>query len=290
MARPPAQFAGQAAAAPPGGGGGSGPGRGRARARLAWKTGYEPDEIAIGIALAVALHLIPVGLVFIKAKFPTILPAEVEPPAKSVIAATMLKLGKPLDPKQLPDRLIPRARTAPHKEVVASREEAKKIPDAGAPPPPDTKNSDIQRLISKTDPFAEDGGKDRPAVGHALGVEAGTETDPNKVHAGDLYATKLSEFIHPRWNFPTVISQGEANRLCSVFQVSVSPRMVIWHLRQSPIRKSGNELFDDSARATLQKLLDDRTPLPDPPDSVADSYRGRTVNIVMPGGGGAKCD
>ncbi len=260
------------------------------RPRLAWRTGYEPDEVAIGIALALALHLIPVGLIFIKAKFPTILPTEVEPPTKSVIAASMLKLGKPLDPKQLPDRLIPRARTAPHKEVVASREESHKNPDAGAPPPPDTKNSDIQRLISKTDPFAEDGGKDRPQVGHPAGVEAGTETDPNKVHAGDLYATKLSEFIHPRWNFPTVISQGEANRLCSIFQVAVSPRMIIWHLRQSPVRKSGNDLFDDSARATLQKLLDDRTPLPDPPESVADSYRGRTVNIVMPGGGGAKCD
>jgi hypothetical protein len=56
------------------------------------------------------------------------------------------------------------------------------------------------------------------------------------------------------------------------------------------VRKSGNDLFDDSAREVLQKLLDDRTPLPDPPDAVADSYRGRSVNIVMPGGGGAKCD
>jgi hypothetical protein len=260
------------------------------RARLAWKTGYESDEIAVGIALAVALHLVPVGLIYVKAKFPTVLATEIEPPARAVIAATMLKLGKPLDPKKLPDRLVPRARTAPHKEIVASREDSKKIQDAGAPPPPDTKNSDIQRLISKTDPFAEDAGKDHPAVGHAEGVEAGTESDPSKVHAGDLYATKLSEFLHPRWTFPSVISQGEANKLCSIFQVSVSTRMVIWHLKTQAVRKSGNELFDDSARSVLQKLLDDRTPLPDPPDSVADSYRGRSVNIVMPGGGGAKCD
>ena len=205
------------------------------RGRLAWETGYEPDEIAIGIALAIALHLVPIGLIFIKAKFPTVLATTVEVPARTVIAASMLKLGKPLDPKKLPDRLIPRARTAPHKEVVASREESKKSPtDAGAPPPPDTKNSDIQRLISKTDPFAEDAGKDRPAVGHAEGVEAGTETDPSKVHAGDLYATKLSEFLHPRWSFPTVISQGEANKLCSIFQVNIGRNMVIWHLKAAP--------------------------------------------------------
>jgi hypothetical protein len=56
------------------------------------------------------------------------------------------------------------------------------------------------------------------------------------------------------------------------------------------VRKSGNDLFDDSAREVLQKLLDGNTPLPDPPDSVADTYRGRTVNITMQGGGGAKCD
>lgn len=261
------------------------------RQRLAWKTGYEPDEVAMGIALAIALHLLPLGLIIIKAKFPTVMPTEVEPPAKAVIAASLLKLGKPLDPKQLPDRIIPRERTAPHKEVVASREEPKKaLVDAGAPPP-DTKNSDIQRLISKTDPFAEDAGKDRPAVGNAAGVEAGLETDPSKVHAGDLYATQLSQFIHPRWTFPSVISQGEANKLCTIFQVSVSPRMIIWHLKEQAIRKSGNELFDDSARGVLQKLLDDRTPLPDPPDAVADLYRGRTLNIVMPGNpGGAKCD
>src|ERR1700728_3666867 len=104
------------------------------RQRLAWKTGYEPDEVAMGIALAIALHLLPLGLIIIKAKFPTVMPTEVEPPAKAVIAASLLKLGKPLDPKQLPDRIIPRERTAPHKEVVASREEPKKaLVDAGAP-------------------------------------------------------------------------------------------------------------------------------------------------------------
>jgi hypothetical protein len=267
------------------------PGRPGPRTRLAWQTGYESDEVAMGVALAIALHLIPIGLIFIKAKFPTVLATQIEPPAKSVIGATLLKLGKPLDPKQLPDRLVPRAREAPHKEVVASREESKKsIVDAGAPPPPDTKDSDLKRLIAKSDPFAEDGGKDRPQVGHAEGIEGGTESDPSKVHAGDMYATKLSAFVHPRWNFPTVISQGEANKLCSIFRVQINSRMVIWYVGTEPVRKSGNELFDDSAHEVLQKLMDDRTPLPDPPESVADDYRGRSKNIVMPGGEGARCD
>jgi hypothetical protein len=244
----------------------------------------------MGIALALALHLVPIGLVLVKARFPTLLASTIEPPTRTVIAASLLKLGKPLDPKQLPDRMAPRQRTAPQKELVASREEPKKsIPDAGAPQP-NTKSSDIQRLITKSDPFAEDGGKDHAQVGHPDGVEEGTETDPSKVRAGDMYATKLAQFLRSRWTFPSIISQGEANRLCTTFQVSMSPRMVIWHLKEAAVHKSGNDLFDDSARSVLQKLLDDRTPLPDPPDTVADSFRGRTVNIVMQGGGGAKCD
>jgi len=265
------------------------------RARLKvfnWKTGYEPDEYAMGVGLAVALHAIPIALIFIKAAYPHALDST-EPVSKPVIAATLLKLGTPIDPKKLPDRLVPRARTAPSHETVASREDPKKHdPDAGAPPPPNTQPSDIARLIAKSDPFAEDGGKSRPEEGHAEGVEGGTETDPNKVHAGDMYAAKLGQFFHDRWVVPSVISQGEANRLCVSYQINVSPRMVVWHLREAPVRKSGNDLFDDSAREMLQKLLDDRTALPEPPPEVADAYRGRTVAITLAGdahGDASKC-
>jgi hypothetical protein len=258
-----------------------------------WKTGYESDEIAMGIALAIALHAIPIALIFIKAAYPHVLDSTIEPPTRTVVAATLLKLGKPIDPKKLPDRLVPRARTAPQNETVASREDPKKKdPDAGAPPPPNTKPSDIQRLIAKSDPFAEDAGKDRPEEGHAEGIQGGTETDPNKVRAGDMFAAKLGIFLHDRWQFPTVISQGEANRLCVVFQVAISNRMVLWHVREAPVRKSGNDLFDDSAREMLQKLLDGRTPLPEPPPEVADIYKGRTINVTLAGdahGDASKC-
>jgi hypothetical protein len=250
-----------------------------------WKTGYESDEVAMGVALAVALHAIPIGIIVLKAEglLPTALDSTEEPVARPVIAAALLKLGKPIDPSKLPDRLVPRARTAPQHNIVASRDEPKKHEDAGAPPPPNTQPSDIQRLISKTDLFAEDGGKERPEQGWAEGVEGGTETDPSKVHAGDMYAAKLGQFFHDRWTFPSVISQGEANRLCVTYQINVGPRMVVWHLREAPLRKSGNDLFDDSAREMLQKLLDERTALPEPPPEVADSYRGRTVAITLAG-------
>jgi hypothetical protein len=51
-------------------------------------------------------------------------------------------------------------------------------------------------------------------------------------------------------------------------------------------------LFDDSAREMLQKLLDNRTALPDPPPEVVDVYRGRTIAITLAGdahGDASKC-
>ena len=261
-----------------------------------WSPRYESDEVAVGVALAIALHALPLVVIVLKAAYPS-LPEAPEQPlvSRPVIAATLLKLGQPIDPTKLPDRLVPRARTAPRREVVASRDEPSKphreLPDAG-PPPPRTQESDIQRLISKSDPFAEEGGRDRPEEGQPGGVKEGTETDPSKARAGNTYAALLGSFFHERWQYPTVISQAEANHLCVVMQVAIGKNMVIWHVRQEPIRKSGNELFDDSARSMLLKLSDDRTPLPAPPDEVSDAFRGRTVNIALSGdlhGDASKC-
>lgn len=247
---------------------------------------YSGDEIAIGIAVTIALHAIPLMLVYLKVVRPLSSTLDENPVvAKPVIAANVLKLGQPLDPKKLPDRLVPRINTAPKKDLVASREDPAKTLDAG-PPPPNVQDSD-QTHKDKLDPFAEDAGRSRPEVGSDAGIEGGLETDPSKVHAGDMYALKLSSFFHDRWTIPTVITRADESRLCVVFQINLSPRMVIWHLRTEPIKKSGNDLFDDSARTMLQKLLDDRTVLPEPPNEVADSWKGRTVNLTL--GDGKSC-
>jgi len=246
----------------------------------------------MGFAVAFAIHALLAGPFIYRAIVPAAAVEDEKPlVGKPVVAATLLKLGKPIDPKKLPDRVVPKARTAPQKDLTASKEDPGKKTDAGAPPP-NALPSDIANLINKSDPFAEDAGKPRQEEGNAAGIDGGTETDPNKVRAGDMYAAKLGLFLHDRWQIPTVISQGEANRLCTVFQVNISPRMAIWHVRAEPIKKSGNELFDDSARTMLMKMPDDHVPLPEPPPDVAEQYKGRTVNIGLTGdmhGDTSKC-
>ena len=242
---------------------------------------YSGDEIAIGFAVTVALHAIPIMLIFLKIVRPLSMTLEDKPViAKPVIAANVMKLGHPLDPNKLPDKIVPRLNTAPQKELHASRDDPQHQNDAG-PPPPNTQNGELDPN-HKIEPFATDAGRVNNE-GSDAGMEGGLETDPNKVHAGDMYALKLSSFFHDRWTIPTVITRAEESKLCVVFQINLSPRMIIWHLRTEPIKKSGNDLFDDSARSMLQKLLDDRTALPDPPNEVADSFRGRTVNLTLTG-------
>ena len=246
---------------------------------------YSGDEIAIGFAVTIALHAIPLLLIVLKVIRPLSMTLDEQPViAKPVIAANVMKLGAPLDPKKLPDRLVPRPNTAPQNEPHVSRENQTHPPDAGPPPLPNTQAGDEHK---NNEPFPEDAGRTRPEIGSDAGMEGGLETDPSKVRAGDMYALKLSGFFHDRWTIPTVITPAEEKKLCVVYQINLSPRMVVWHLRTDPIKSSGNPLFDDSARTMLQKLLDDRTVLPEPPNEVADQWKGRTVNLTL--GDGRSC-
>lgn len=251
----------------------------------AWtKPHYSGDEIAVGLAVAIALHAIPLMLIFLKIVHPLSSGLdEAEVVAKPVIAANVLKLGHPLDPNKLPDKLRQEQAKAPKNQINVSREDPlHQKPDAGTPPP-DAKDSTETVKPDKNSPFPDDAGRPQLAEGSDAGIEGGLETDPNKVHAGDMYAAKLSAFFHDRWSIPTVISNAEAAKLCVVYRINIGPRMTIWHMNEVAIKKSGNDLFDDSARSMLQKLLQDGTPLPDPPPEVADSFKGRTVDLTLTG-------
>ncbi|HVH47792.1 MAG TPA: hypothetical protein VM925_35895 [Labilithrix sp.] len=253
---------------------------------------YGSDEIVIGLVLAFVLHAGPVGVLVYKKAFPSANSAEDDKPlvSRPVVQAALLKLGKPLDPKKLPDRFVPQQRTAPKKQINASQEDPGKKQDAGAPPPV-AQDSDLTNLVAKSDPFAEDAGKKRPEEGHESGIDGGTETDPNKARAGDMYAMQLGQFFGQHFTVPSVISVGDERRLCSTFQINVGRNMTIWHVRMEPVKSSGNELFDDAARTMLLKLRDDKTALPAPPKEVDEQYRGRTLQVQVTGKNGdpSKC-
>jgi hypothetical protein len=248
---------------------------------------YTMDELVLGVVVAIVLHVASVGPFIYKAIHPSSRDEDDDKPlvSRPVVQASLLKFGKPIDPKKLPDRLVPQTRTAPKKQLHASQEDPGKKQDAG-PPPPNAEDSELTNLVNKSDPFAEDAGKRRPEEGHESGIDGGTETDPSKVRAGDMYATQLGQFFGQHLNVPSVISVGDERKLCAVYEINVGKNMVIWHVRNSPVKGSGNELFDDAARTMLLKLLDDKTPLPQPPKEVDELYRGRRIQIVVTGRNG----
>src|SRR4051812_49109986 len=128
---------------------------------------YTSGEIAVGVALAFLLHAGPIGVMLYKKAHPSAATEEEAPMvSRPVVQAALLKLGKPIDPKRLPDRFVPQQRTAPKKQLTASQEDPGHKPDAGAPPPPLAQDSDLTNLVNKSDPFAEKPAKARPEEGH----------------------------------------------------------------------------------------------------------------------------
>lgn len=114
---------------------------------------------------------------------------------------------------------------------------------------------------------------------HHVDVDPRVVTGPNEARASDLYG---AEFFHDRWSIPTV-PVSDVRDLCVVFRVNINAHLIIWHVRQDPIRTSGSDIFDDSARRMLEKLVDDRTVLPEPPIEVAESFKGRAVDLMLTG-------
>lgn len=252
---------------------------------------YTTGETIFGVVLGLAVHVGPPAVLLYKHAHPSAQEDDKPLVERPVVQASILKLGKPLDPKKLPDRLVPQQRSAPKQQLNASQEDPHKRPDAGAPPPPNAADSDLLNLVSKSDPFAEDAGSRRPEEGHESGMDGGTETDPNKAHAGDMYALQLGQFFGQHLTVPSVITPAQERGLCAVFEFNVGKNMVIWHVTNQPVKTSGNDLFDDAARTMLLKLLDDRTPLPQPPKDVDELYRGRRVHVVIvgPNGDPSRC-
>lgn len=231
------------------------------------------------------LHLVVVGPFVVKSILPSARDAEDEKPrvAAPIVQANLLKLGRPVDANKLPDRFVPKKNLAPKKEKVASREDqAKEKPDAGPPPPPDAEDSQITQLIKNSNLYAEDAGKQAPAEGHADGTDGGTEMDRRKVRAGDRYPGMLSSFFHSRWQLPSVISVGEASKLCVPVSIATTRDMKVWNV--SVNGTSGNQMFDDSARSMLFQVRDSGTQLPEPPPEEAERYRQRTIPLRLCGG------
>ena len=255
---------------------------------------HAPDEWAVGLALAFAVHAIPAamvgltmaGYVRMRTTERTYIPAP-------VIAAELLKLGDEPRVFELPQRAAPPMPTKPSDVVVAS-ENASNEPvvkrDAGPQPKVAKEDDSLSRFAEKAEAFAEKnapvvapisdaGPPSTGAAGAAGGSSFGTQTDPSKVRAGSIYAAQLKEFFGRYWRIPSFLTPGDVAQLTVKYAITTDATMHIVAVSEKPVRSSGNEFFDDSARNMLLLLRDQRTTLPEPPADEAAVFRGKTIVV-----------
>ena len=113
-----------------------------------------------------------------------------------------------------------------------------------------------------------------PEQVHALPLPVATASATPRARD---YDDALADFFRGRWSIPA----HAANKPCVVFQVNVSASLLVWHVLANPVLASGDDDFDDGVRAMLQKLVDDRTRLPEPSDAFAEMVRGHAVKLAF---------
>lgn len=264
-----------------------------------------PVEIAVGCAAAAAIQVAFFGLLVLAgAANAHIQPAEekrleAEPIAVKPVVddLPLLKLGSKQDQKpKLPDMWRKQAPTPVkrYEESSAPSTKAEDTPEAvptskladkdKEAPPPDAE------VIKELDHELEDSPTQEEAPqmqeeGHQDGSPDGTETDPLKANAANLYRAKISAWFNARFRPPVgQIPCEELKKLSASVTVRVGPDRTV--ASYAVTRPSGNPIFDEKVRSTLDTLIGQELPPPPPlyPDILESS--------VFPqlSGAGARCD
>ena len=242
------------------------------------------DTVAVfaGATMAVVAHLaLPLALfsaAAILAALGIFQPPTEEPiEERQIVEARFVKLGRPLDPRKLPNRHVPRLSTAPEEGLTVSKNPQHRVlPDGGRPPDPEV--AALVHIGDRAQAFAELA-ELREQEGREDGIEDGTETQ--NARAGDIYAGQLYAFFRRGWTTPTLINPDALRGLVTDVDLSITgdARVGGYRLRHS----SGNPLFDQSVLDRLQQLRESGEQLPQPPSDISRDYLGQTIGLRFRG-------
>ncbi|UQA61804.1 TonB C-terminal domain-containing protein [Polyangium aurulentum] len=190
--------------------------------------------------------------------------------------APALKLGGKRDKTKLPDRWVkPKPKKRVEEQAFVSPKAGKteedipkpEIPvaDAGTPPPPE---AEVTKSVETPIEEIPDAGRptNAPVEGHEDGVADGTETDPLKGRAVDIYRDKIRSWFSRRFRVSgTGLSADEITKFRVAASVTLSGgRQVVGY----SIVPSGNEAFDAAARSALEGAKGQE--IPPPPENYPD--------------------
>lgn len=196
--------------------------------------------------------------------------------------APLLKLGGKPDPTKLPDRFVKKSAKARVEEKATVSAAADKsieaipppdIPVAEKPlpsPPPDAEvTKQVDSPVVPTEAPAPP--SNVPVAGHSDGVAEGTETDPLKARAVDLYRARLIAWFASRFRVTgSGLPQEELIKYRALATVDIGADRTV---KGYTLSSSGNTTFDAAARAALEGSKGQS--LPAPPDNYPDVVQSR---------------
>ncbi len=232
---------------------------------------YRPDEIAIGLGTAVLAQLL--FALALASPTPPTARADISDEHSRPIAVPIvpvlpdgrvLKLGSPRPSLGNPNPLIAKTRDNRDEPLPSTqaKQTADAITDAGvsdAAAPAEQSDASTPGVIATLDASAAPASSEQ---GDPSGSKHGTETDPLKARAINMYRGQVAGFFLARFNIRGKLPFDELKPLRASASVSVSQDRRVSSFSVSP---SGNPTFDAEVQRTLSSVQSSGALLPNPP-------------------------
>lgn len=241
---------------------------------------FGPQEIVIAVSVAILAQL---ALVLgFQLPPPKLVEADISNDNAQPIAVSItpvLKLGtknptvpsqwqrrKPPPPPKPQDAPLPSPQAAKTPDAIPTN----KVPlDASAPPPTPTDSTPAASATPETSASAVASSAPASSVqGSEQGAANGTETDPLKARAADMYRAQLASWFASRFDIRGKIPFDDLKKLHASAVVTVTDGRTVGSF--SVVRPSGNATFDAQVQATLSAIQSSGAVLPAPPPMYPD--------------------
>jgi len=237
---------------------------------------FDAQDVTIACAVALLAQMLFVALFSLTS--PKVVEADISNDNALPIAVAItpvLKLGsktpspwqrrRPALAKTPATAPSPRAEKTPEAAVTTPRPEtsaARAVPDAGRPEP---------STLLTASPNGATGAPAASTEGSEQGAANGTETDPLKARAADMYRGQLLAWFMGRFRIRGKIPFERLKQLRAHVNVTVTPERTVGGFTiDSP---SGDATFDGEVHSTLSQIQSSGVELPAPPPMYPDILR-----------------
>jgi outer membrane biosynthesis protein TonB len=227
-----------------------------------------PREIAIAVKPMLDLPLLKKGGKPKASKLPDMW----KPPKQVKRVEQPAKVPTPLAPKTV--EAIPEKKDE-EKEKKPPKPDEKPPPDEAPPPPDAPVAKSVEEMIKQMQQEAtEEDGPDAPEEGDVNGAQEGTETDPLKARAVDLYRLKLISWFKQGFSAPIdKIDCSVLRHLKASVHANVAPDGTV---ESYELTSSGDPVFDATVRQVMDARVGQKVPPPPP------NYPDILDRVVLP--------